>query len=106
MKKLLIPVMTTFLLLSFMPIQLQASNNPNAIAASTPAVVENKEADALITRLYEIKAIDAKQLNHAEKKQLRKEVRAIKSELKALSGGVYLSTAAIVIIILLLLLLL
>ncbi|HZV70925.1 MAG TPA: hypothetical protein VFG10_15320 [Saprospiraceae bacterium] len=106
MKKLIIPMMTTCLLLSFMPISLQAATHPDAITTSNSEVIENKEANALLTRLYEIKAMDVKQMNHAEKKQLRKEVKAIKSELKAVTGGVYLSAGAIIIIVLLLLLLL
>jgi hypothetical protein len=71
------------------------------VAAVVPA-----EALALLSRLDEIKAMDMSALGKTEKKQLRKEVRAIKSELKAVGGGVYLSAGAIIIIILLLILLL
>ena len=40
-------------------------------------------------------------LSRAEKKDLRKEVKEIKKELKATGNGIYLSVGAIIIIILL-----
>jgi hypothetical protein len=42
----------------------------------------------------------------SEKKELRKEVRTIKAQLKASNNGVYLSVGAIIIVILLLILIL
>ncbi|AWI27303.1 hypothetical protein HYN49_12530 [Flavobacterium pallidum] len=60
----------------------------------------------LLDRLEEIKAMDKSDMSRAERKALRKEVRAIKSELRSTGGGVYLSVGAIIIIILLLILLL
>ena len=60
----------------------------------------------LHTRLEEIKATDTKNLTRLEKKDLRREVREIKKELAAMSGGVYLSVGAIILIALLLILLL
>jgi len=46
-------------------------------------------------------------LNTHEKKELRKEVRSIKSELNELSdGGIYLSAGAVIILIILLIILL
>ena len=71
-------------------------------------VTENAEshATALRSRLEEIRAIDKTELVPEEKKALRREVRAIKKELAAISGGVYLSVGAIILIALLLILLL
>jgi VIT1/CCC1 family predicted Fe2+/Mn2+ transporter len=43
--------------------------------------------------------MDKSSLNSSEKKELRKEVREIKSELKASGNGVYFSVGAIIIII-------
>lgn len=63
------------------------------------------EVKILLNRLEEIKAIDKTSLNSAEKRALRKEVRAINSELKLTGDGIYLSVGAIIIIILLLILL-
>jgi hypothetical protein len=57
-------------------------------------------------RLEEIKTIDKKTLSNDDKKALRREVREIKKELAAISGGVYLSIGAIILIALLLILLL
>ena len=69
----------------------------------------NKEAaraDQLVQRLHEIKSLTKQGVSHAEKKELRKEVKSIRSELKANQNGIYLSVGAIIIIILLLILLL
>ena len=63
-------------------------------------------ANQLTARIYEIKAMDKSALSFSEKKALRKEVRAMKKEIKEGNGGVYLSIGAIIIIILLLILIL
>jgi hypothetical protein len=63
-------------------------------------------ATALLVRLDQINAMDKTGLTSSEKKDLRKEVRSIKKELKTMNDGVYLSVGAIIIIILLLILLL
>jgi CHASE3 domain sensor protein len=57
-------------------------------------------------RVAEIKAIDKSSLTKAERKALRRELKDMKKEAKAIGGGVYLSVGAIIIIILLLILLL
>ena len=107
MKKFTGSLMTAFLLFAFMPASLTAATEPMATTTSaSTATVESAEANALLARLAEIKAMDKSNLKSSEKRQLRKETRAIKSELKALSGGVYLSAGAIIIIVLLLILLL
>lgn len=80
-----------------------------AMATTHPEIIrENNEARALqlSNRLEEIKAVNKDDLSRAEKKALRREVREIKKELAALSGGVYLSVGAILLIALLLILLL
>ena len=81
------------------------------VMATTHAeAVNNKSNEAraieLQSRLEEIKAIDKADLTRVEKKELRREVREIKKELAAVSGGVYLSVGAIILIALLLILLL
>ncbi|MDQ2658444.1 MAG: hypothetical protein M3Y60_13560 [Bacteroidota bacterium] len=70
--------------------------------------IENTESRAvqLQTRLEEIRSMDKEELSRAEKKNLRHEVREIKKELAAISGGVYLSIGAIILVALLLILLL
>ncbi|WP_339655432.1 hypothetical protein [Flavobacterium frigidarium] len=66
-----------------------------------PVEVQNK-----LDRLEEIKEMDKSDLSRVEKKELRKEVRTIKADLKSTGNGVYLSVGAIIIIVLLLILLL
>ena len=94
------------MLLSFIPMQLNAATEiiPSATVATKPA--ESAEANALIFRLDEIKAMDKSKMSRLEKRQLRKEVRSIQKNLADLGRGVYLSAGAIIIIILLLILLL
>jgi malate/lactate dehydrogenase len=62
-------------------------------------------AQPLLQRLQEIKEMDKSHLTKSEKKDLRKEVKNIREQLKA-SKGIYLSVGAIIIIVLLLILLL
>jgi hypothetical protein len=50
--------------------------------------------------------MDISKLSSPDKKQLRKEVRSIKGELKSLAGGIYLSVGALIIIIILIIILL
>lgn len=60
---------------------------------------------ALTNRVGEIKAMDFSGMTMAEKKAVRKELKSLKSELKAVTG-VYISAGALIVIIILLLLLL
>lgn len=104
MKKFLLATMTMFMLFSIMPVQINAGvesrHNP-----ATPAPVP-AEITVMLNRLDEIKAMDLSTMGKVEKKELRKEVKAIKSDLRASSQGVYLSIGAIILIVLLLILLL
>ena len=105
MKKLPIYLMMMVLSLSVIPTTISAKEkNPTAITANpteVPAAVR-----VMYDRLEEIKAMDKSSMTSVEKKELRKEVRAIKANLKATNNGVYLSVGAIIIIILLLILIL
>ncbi|HLG40651.1 MAG TPA: hypothetical protein VI461_13325 [Chitinophagaceae bacterium] len=73
---------------------------------NSPAKTEDTRTQQLLNRLEEIKDMNKSDLTRMEKKSLRKEVKDIKKEMKAMSGGVYLSVGAIIIIILLLILIL
>lgn len=64
-----------------------------------------EQIDRLQNRLEEIRKMDTKKLSREEKRELRKEVKTIKKEMTALSGGVYISIGAILLIALLLILL-
>ncbi|NDP28263.1 MAG: hypothetical protein GZ087_12680 [Flavobacterium sp.] len=89
---------------SFRSTVIAAEKNPTAIAANTKEVPP--EVKIMYSRLEEIKAMDKSSMTSVEKKELRKEVRTIKTSLKTANNGVYLSVGAIIIIILVLVLLL
>ena len=99
-------IMTAFMLLTIIPMQLNAASVITPSSMTTTKPVPSPEADALLARLNEIKSMDKSNMRSAEKKQLRKEARSIKSQLKAINGGVYLSAGAIILVVLLLVLLL
>ena len=109
MKKFALCVMATLLSLTFIPLSLSAA--PRTAPASTANTSPVSPADAakaneLLLRLNEIKTSDKSELTTSEKKDLRKEVRSINSELKAIGGGVYISAAVLLIILILLIVLL
>lgn len=96
--------MTAMLSLTFIPTQLIAGSETDPITAATKAA-ESAKANILLTRLNNIKEMDKSKISKQEKVLLRKEVRSIKSELKDLNRGLYLSVGAIIIILLLIVLL-
>jgi hypothetical protein len=102
MKKIVFCIMATCLSLTFIPLQANAATTatPSSLVASKPA--ESAEAKALLSRLDEINTMDKANLKPSEKKELRKEVRSIKHNLKVISGGVYISVGALLLIVLLL----
>lgn len=101
---------TTGIFKTLMFIAFLAVASPTFASLEKPVhtVVETPEAkiSRLQNRLEEIKAMDRNSMTRAERKALKKEVRQIKDEVNALSGGVYISIGAILVIILLLILLL
>ena len=103
MKKIVLCVMTTFLSLTFLPLQSNASTTeePSSLVGTKPA-----ESKTLELRLTEIKATDMSKLKASEKKNMRKEVRSINHKLRELGGGVYLSAGALILIVILLIILL
>lgn len=107
--------MKNYLISLVLSVALAIGTSQHLIAGSTSELAnktnivtgkENKQSQILISRLNEIKAIDKSSLTSFEKKELRKEVRSIKSQLREMGGGVYLSALAIIIIIVLLIILL
>jgi hypothetical protein len=104
MKKSLFLLLLTLATLCISPASVYAGpTDPVTTTHNDPAAAER--AKVLLNRLEEIKAMDKSKMTRAEKKALRKEVRAIKSELRTTGNGIYLSIGAIIIIILLLILL-
>lgn len=63
--------------------------------------------EAIKRRVEEIKAMDKSHLSRQERKALRKELKEMKEQARAVTGGgIYLSVGAIIIIILVLILIL
>lgn len=106
MRKSHVCLMAAFLLLTVFSTELKAENKTEVTSAATTLPVESTEVKVLLSRLDEINAMDKSGMKPSEKKELRKEVRSIKSELNELGGGVYISVGAIIIILLLLIILL
>jgi len=106
MKKIVLGVMMVFLSLVFLPLQSKAATTEEPSSLPAPKPAESAEAKTLIVRLDEIKATDKSKLTSEEKKDLRKEVKSIKHNLKAIGNGVYLSGAALILIVVLLIVLL
>lgn len=107
--------MTACTFLLFGPTQVKAGTEKSPVSSTATTTVKSTEANALTVRLSEIKAMDKTEMNKTEKKELRKEVRSINSELKVNSegtyiegghGGVYLSVGGLLLIILILVLIL
>lgn len=106
MKKLALSITTAVLMLFAAPGVQAATGVPPATTSSSSAPApEAARAEALKTRLHEIKNTDKSNMSAAEKKQLRKEKKAVKKELRAVSGGVYISAGALIVILLVLLIL-
>jgi hypothetical protein len=106
MKKIVLCLMMGFLSLAFLPLQSKAATTEEPTSVPAPKPAESAEAKTLLLRLDEIKATDMSKLNSEEKKDLRKEVKSIKRNLRDLGTGVYLSGAAIILIVVLLIVLL
>jgi len=105
MKKLAFYTMTVCLLMTFSMNEVKAINSQSKIAIATDRAPQSAEVQAMMDRLEQIKAMDLSGMTTVEKRELRKEVRAIKHDMRAVSG-IYLSIGALIIIILLLILLL
>jgi hypothetical protein len=103
MKKLAVYTMAALMLFAFTPMQAKATPTSTV---SAPIAVKTAETEEILLRLDEINEMDKSNLNFGEKKDLRKEVRSIKKELKERQGGIYLSVGAAIIIIILLIILL
>lgn len=104
MKKRMIYLMVAALSLStFTPVNATGIDPKTATPKTTEVTAEMQ---VMMNRLEEIKSMDKSEMSRVEKKELRKEVRAIKAQARSSSNGVYLSVGAIIIIVLLLIILL
>ena len=90
MKKLMICMVMTFMVLSLIPAQLNAANEMKAksellsvATTETPTLAVSNDLvvyNAQMARLEEIKAMDMSTLSRSEKKELRSEVKSIKND--------------------------
>ncbi|MES2863452.1 MAG: hypothetical protein V4666_04985 [Bacteroidota bacterium] len=103
MKKLSIYLMLLLLSVNIIPTSAYAEVSHTSSIKNSPKEIP-AEAKVLIDRLKEIRKMDKSEMTRAEKKELRKEVKAIKTTLNTSYNGVYISVGAIIIIILLLIL--
>jgi len=126
MKKSILSLITLAFLLMITSSNLKADEELNKAAvvkSNNEAVAEAKtEINKMVDRVMEINEMDLEGLTKAERKELKKEVRSIKKDLKAYSksdnsavaeaaaegargAGLYISGGALIVILLLLLLL-
>jgi len=116
MRKLILSVFTVFVLILVFQTQLKAETETTPVTVVATTSAASLDISVLIARVEAIKAMDISTLSSSERKELRKELRVIKTDLKKReksnlnsvngNGGVYLSVGAIIVIILLLILLL
>ncbi|MBW6491259.1 MAG: hypothetical protein K0B15_08720 [Lentimicrobium sp.] len=110
MKKMAFGLVTIMLMVLFAPLQSEAKIKDKLPSLKKEKTEISVEAQTMVNRLEEIKAMDLSKMNSSEKKELRAEVKMIKSDLQAQqvnsSGGVYISVGAAILIVLLLILLL
>jgi hypothetical protein len=92
------------LLLSLFTSTMRASDK-NSVINNAPTTEIPVEIKTMLNRLDEIKAMDKSDLKSYERKELRKEVREIKSKVRASGNGLYISSGAIIIILLLIIIL-
>lgn len=99
--------MTALLMAAFIPSYATAGTDTPVATVSPTSTPVSAEAQALLSRLDEIKAMDMSDLNSVQKRQLRKEVRSIKDALNQMDGKyIYVSAGALIVILLLVILLL
>ena len=95
------------MLITFVPATYAATGNDPVKERVEKMTSEEKKARAeeIRKRVYEIRDMDKSDLSRADRKALRKELKEMRKEARAIQG-IYLSVGAIIIIILLLILIL
>ena len=106
MKKIVFCLMAALLSFTFLPLQSNAATVTEPSSAVDPKPAESPEAKVLLLRLDEINKMEKSKMDPSEKKELRKEVKSIKKNLRDIGPGIYLSGAALLIIVILLIVLL
>ncbi|RYU97212.1 hypothetical protein [Emticicia agri] len=98
-------VLTLFISISANAATPSATTENPAKISKKEKLMGSEEGKAILSRLEEIKAMDKSEMTAKEKRELRKEVRALKTQAAQLGGGVYISAGALIVILLLILLL-
>ncbi|HBB91154.1 MAG TPA: hypothetical protein DC042_05410 [Bacteroidales bacterium] len=105
MKKLAMFILMGLAMLIVMPSNLNAAVVTKKVTHTAVYANEGINTTVLINRLEEIRAMNRSDMTTVEKRQLRQEVRAIRSNLTG-GGVIYISAGTLLLIILLLLILL
>ncbi|KYG74418.1 hypothetical protein EV198_1120 [Roseivirga ehrenbergii] len=106
MKKLSIYFTFGIILLMFVPSQMSAATISDPITDKSTEKLTHEEMQAMVVRLNEIKDMDKSSLTREERKELRKEVRTMKKDIRdSGGGGLYISSGAIIVILLLIIIL-
>jgi len=97
-----------FMMLSSIPSQLKAADNTKSVTTATTKYDVPTEA-ALAARLDEIKAMDMSTLSKSEKKELRNEVKAIRSTQDEIyvthhHHGIYYGAGGVLLVVLIIIL--
>jgi hypothetical protein len=95
-------VLKVVALVAFIAISIPGNSFTPVADVSTNRISDAAEAQRLINRLEEIKAMDKTNMPRSQRKALRAEVKATQKRLKDSSGGIYLSAGAVILIIVLL----
>lgn len=102
-------LLSTALMLTFSASNLRAAtivSEPVAKEITLTDAQKEVKLQAIKDRVEEIKAMDKSQLSKEERQELKTELKTMKTQARAIGGGIYLSVGAIIIIILVLILIL
>ena len=88
----------------FIAVAMPSQSMTTTTNTNTAKPLDAAEGQRLTNRLEEIKAMDKDNLSRPERRELRREVKAIKKTQDG--GGVYISVGALILIIILLIILL
>jgi len=106
MKKFVFCLMVACLSFTLLPVQSNASTVTEPTGTTDPKTAESPEVKVLLLRIDEINKMDKSEMDAAEKKELRKEVKALRNDLKTIAPGLYISGAAAILLVILLIILL
>lgn len=116
MRKSTLGIIAVIVFTLFMPSLVNAETEKTPVTVEATNPVATIDASVLVARVEAIKAMDLSTLNASERKELRKELRTIKTDLKKSNkrdvvvanghGGLYLTVGGLIVIILILILIL